>query len=221
MFDRAWLGLLLFTGCIAGPGSPDGGPGVLAPLELGQKPLADLDAPCGEVAGLNGNAVLAQKTEQISTRLAYVTAEGKFVEPSPLTLELTWPASPTAVCYPAYSQPGVIAAARVAIDGLTMRFKTEDGKLDETLSARGWISHSQGNPGAPWVAAITLKGALKGSWKPFPEYEGTASTLSFYTQLAGAESAGRGGTMTLSVNDPREMEAGIYRSTFAVALWPR
>ncbi|GMV13654.1 MAG: hypothetical protein AMXMBFR56_18780 [Polyangiaceae bacterium] len=210
------LGLLaLVVGC---GGGDDGGGG--AASSYGGHDLGSLSESCEGIAGLTGDALLAQKTDQVAATLGYVTASGDKVSPSALTLDLTWPAAPVATCFPAHNEAAVTAEPRVGIRGVGMRFVTADGKFDETLDATAWLTSTSGAPSFPLVVGVTTRSALKGSWEPFPDYGAAGSTLAFVNRLTGATSAQSGGNINMTAATLDELRAGVFRSGFAMALWP-
>lgn len=196
------------------------GGGAAPEPDFGQRPLASLDEPCQAIPGLTGQAVLAQRTDQVTATLAYVTAAAGKVSPTALTIDLTWPGAPIAVCYPAYTSTGVAVGPRVAIEGLSMRFSTADGKFDEVLPAKAWLMTSSGVPGATLAVGVGSRQSLHGSWRPFVDYDNGGSTLAFVSRLAGASSSQAGGNVGLSATAPSEAGAGIFRSGNAMAIWP-
>lgn len=204
---------LLSSAC----GGGDDGDGGSTP-SFGGHDLASLSETCEGVAGLSGQAVLDQKVEQGSSTLGYVTASGDKVSPTELTLALTWPTAPVATCYPAYGEGVVVAEPRVGIAGVQMLLSTADGKFDETLDATAWLPSQSGAPGLPVVVGVTTLDALEGSWEPFPDYGQGGGTLSFVNRLSGAGPLQ--GNVTLSAASAAEIRAGVFRSGFAMAIWP-
>ncbi len=187
--------------------------------DFGQTTIS-LDENCRAVNGLNGQAILAQKADSASTMLAYVTAQGMRVDPTALTMTITWPAAPTATCYPAFEDKGVVVAGpRVAITGLSLKFMTADGKFNETLPATALLPTVNGALQFPQLIAVTSHGSLKGSWDPIPELR-SGGTLIFFTRLAGAGTSSAGGNVGYGDEDPDQLRAGIFKSRFAVALFP-
>jgi hypothetical protein len=190
--------------------------------DFGQHDLGSLDEACEGVSGLTGQAILDQQTDGFSATLSYVTATGGKVNPTPLTVAIEWPASPVATCYPTYSSKGQPPAEpRVAIEGLTLKFKTDDGQFDETLAAKAWYPVINGAPQFPQLMAVTTRGKLHGSWQPFPEYAVTSSTtMGFACRLTGATSAQSGGNVQATGESVAELDAGIARGGFALATYP-
>jgi hypothetical protein len=70
------------------------------------------------------------------------------------------------------------------------------------------------------VVGVTSRSALKGSWEPFPDYGSGGSTLAFVNRLTGATSSQAGGNIGMSAGSPEELRAGVFRSGFAMAIWP-
>lgn len=188
--------------------------------DFGRQTLATLDEACEGIDGLNGQAVLDEQTDLVASTLAYVTATGGTVSPTAVTIVLVWPATPVAVCYPAYTSGPVVASPRVAIEGLSMRFTTADGEFDEELPAKAWITSVAGLPGPASAVAVTSRGALSGTWTPFADYDNGGTTVAFVSRLAGASSSLAGGNVGLSSTTIAEANAGIFRSGNAVAIWP-
>jgi len=188
--------------------------------DFGQTQLETLDTPCMGVAGLTGSAVLARKADMLQGTLSYITANAMRVNPTALTVTLTWPAAPVAVCYPPFMDKGaLVAQARVAVEGLTLTFKTADGKFDESLSAKAWLMQTGTavNP-IPAVVAVTSQGSLRGSWEPFPDYTPAAgSTMPFVLTLVSTTTAS--GNVGMGSEDSGELGAGIFRSRFAMATF--
>jgi len=209
-----WVGLA--TGISLGCGG-----GSAAPESFGQHELGSLDEACEGVLGLTGQAVLDQRSDQITSTLAYVTASGDRVSPTALTIDLAWPAAPVAVCYPSHTSGALVTEPRVAIEGLSMRFATVDGKFDEELPAKAWLTSMSGTPTLSIVIGVTSRGALRGSWSPFGDYDNGGSTLTFVNRLAGASSAQAGGNVGLGYTSIAEAGAGIFRGANAVAVWPQ
>jgi hypothetical protein len=110
----------------------------------------------------------------------------------------------------------------VAIEGLTMRFVTADGKFDETLPAKAWRMTYLGAAGNSIVIAASPREALGGSWVPFPDYDNGGGTLTFVNVLAGTGSGalGAGGNVGMSGTPLAEVGAGIVGSGNAMATWP-
>ena len=184
---------------------------------FGERELASLDEACEGVPGLTGQAILDKRTDAFTATLSYVTASGDRVDPTELSVELTWPVTPVAVCYPQHQT----TAPRVAIDGVGMRFVTADGKFDETLSGKALLPVLNGTPQFAQVIAATKRKSLAGSWQPFPEYAVTAdTTMGFASRLEGAATASAGGTVSASTTSVAELEAGIFMGGFAMAIWP-
>lgn len=191
------------------------------PTDFGDEPLA-LDAPCQGIAGLTGQAVLDRQTDGTTATLRYVTADAQFVDPTELTLAITWPASPTASCYPAWDEAPLYAAAeRVGIHGLTLDVTTADGHFDESLDATAWLVAYQGAPSQVYVAGVTRYEGLHGDWVPFPEYgDGTGTTMDFVAVLPAPPSTQQQGSANMGGIPLDRMEAGVFGSRFAVATWP-
>ncbi|MBI3204978.1 MAG: hypothetical protein HYZ29_25805 [Myxococcales bacterium] len=212
-----WVLLVLgLAGCSGGGGGDGGG----STPSFGGKKLASLTEPCQGITGLTGQAVLDQKTEKVEATLGYVTASGSKVSPTALTLDLIWPGSAAATCYPPYEEGAAVAGPRVGIAGLEMRFVTADGKFDETLEATAWLTTVSGAPGPAMVVGVTTRSALNGTWEPFPDYGQAGSTLSFANRLTGATSAQASGNVSMTAAPPAEIAAGVFRSGFAMAIWP-
>jgi hypothetical protein len=210
-------GMVVWAACAVGCGSSDEDGGGGGGTDYGQKELASLDEACEGVVGLTGRAILDQRADGYSTTLAYVTASGDRVDPTGLDVVVTWPATPVATCYPQYETSG----PRVAIEGLSLTFKTADGKFDEALGAKAWLPVINGAPQFPQVIAATKRAQLAGSWQPFPEYAVTGdTTMGFVSRLAGAATANAGGNVSASTVPLEELGAGIFSGGFAIATWP-
>lgn len=210
--------VLLALGCV-GCGGEDATPGGAGP-SFGQRDLASLTEGCEGIAAMTGQAVLDQKTDQIAATLGYVTASGGKVSPTDLTIDLTWPPAPVATCYPPYEHGGVVTGPRLGVAGVGMRFVTSDGKFDETLASIAWLPSVNGAVGAPVVVGVTARSSLKGSWQPFPDYGAAGTTLAFVNRLSGAQSSQVGGNIGMSTGTIAELEAGVFASGFAMAIWP-
>lgn len=218
---RSWVvGVAVaLAGCGSSPSSGGGSGG--GGKSYGETPLDTLDAPCGDVAGLTGQAILDQRADSIQTTLAYVTSDAQLVDPTALSMTLGWPATPVATCYPPYPEQGVpLADSRVAIDGLQLHFSTADGKFNETLPAKAWLASVNGSVQTPQLVAVTSRGALKGSWTPMPSYDSGGQTVFFSTHLAGANSNLANGLVGLGNQPASELEAYVVRSSSAIAVWP-
>ena len=184
------------------------------------KHAVGLDEPCEGVAGLTGQAILDQRADRIVTTLGYITAQGTRVDPTALMIDLTWPASPAAICYEPYFENGVmVAAARVAIEGLLMHFVTADGKFDETLPAKAWFPVVAGTPQFPQVVAVTVRSNLHGTWQPFPEYATAGNTINFLTRIRSVNPNVVNGNVALSAAIPAQLDAAIFKGSLAVATW--
>jgi len=70
------------------------------------------------------------------------------------------------------------------------------------------------------VVGVESRLALRGSWRPFADYDNGGSTLAFVNRLAGASSSQAGGNAGLSATAPWEAGAGLFRSGNAMAIWP-
>jgi hypothetical protein len=199
-----------------GSGSPGGG------KSFGQHGLGSLDELCEGVTNLTGQAILDQRADTLSTTLSYVTASGDRVDPTPLTATMTWPANPVATCYPTYGEGDqILAGPRVAIEGLTLDFSTADGKFDEHLPAKAWLPTLNGTLQFPQLIAVTTRGALQGSWEPFPEYAVKSdTTMGFSTRLSGPTTDTGSGTVSATASPPAELDAAVFRGAFAMAIWP-
>lgn len=186
--------------------------------------LPSLDDICQSVEGLTGNAILAKRTEAMSGTLAYITGEGDPINPTPFTLGIAWPAEPAATCYPAYVSEnlgGPQAETRVAIEGLTLTFETDDGQFDERLSAKAWLISNNGMIAqSPALVAVTRKSKLKGSWEPLVELVVDDPTISFIAQLFGDASGASTGHVGMAMDAPALLEGGVFGSRFAAAIWP-
>lgn len=190
------------------------------PKDFGQYELGDTQALCENLPGLAADAILAEKVEHIETTLDYITAEGQRVDPTGLTIDLAWPDSPTIVCYPPYAEPGLNPAEeRVAIDGLTMKFTTADGKFAETIDAKAWRIRSNGTLGKPIVIGVSRVSALEGSFMPPPEIIPDPN-LMFSSQLDAAAPNGASGAIGMTNQKPEDMNAAVLIGSIAAALWP-
>lgn len=216
------LVVLALCGATAACGSSDDSGGAGGTTDFGQRDLTSLDEACESVPGLTGQAILDQRADQYTTTLGYVTASGERVDPTQLDVEIVWPANLVATCYPPYqADDQTLAAARVAIEGLGMTFRTADGKFDETLNAKAWLPVINGAVQVPQVIAATTRGKLAGTWQPFPEYAITdGTTIGFVSQLAGANTANAGGNVQATATPVAELDAAIFRGAFALATWP-
>lgn len=203
---------LVSAGC-SGGGGGGGSP------DFGQYALASLTEPCEGVAGLTGQAVLEAANAPYVTELGYITMTGSRVDLTALTIDLAWPASPVATCYPEYTESVNPVAPRVAIEGVTMTFVTADGKFDESLSAKGWLYQLNGFIQQPIALAVTTRGALDGSWEPFEDYTPVSSNMSFYTALTGSSATFTSGNVGGGHEDRDEFNAAIFGSQFAMATW--
>ena len=157
--------------------TPDQDPsGQALELEVGQRRLTSLDEDCEGVQGLNGAAILKHKLEASTHQLRYISVindEVVYSEPVELTLSVSWPQQPTLMCYPAYQDERgrALAPARLAMLGLTLRVKTPDGRLDETMAARAQLSDA----GNGSFLAIAIQGTLpkerlRGAYDPSADY---------------------------------------------------
>jgi hypothetical protein len=206
-----WVGLVAAISLSCGSGSDP-----VPEPDFGQHALASLDEACEGIPGLTGQAVLDQRVDFVSQYLYYVTASGDTVSPTALRIELTWPAAPVAVCYPAYADEGVSTGPRVAIAGVAMRFTTTDGKFAEELAAKAWIFSSSGAASVTAVMAARSRDALTGTWVPFANYDNGGATLTFVKPISGVYSTR--GNVGLSNTSLAEAGAGIVRSGNAVAV---
>lgn len=206
--------LLLVAACSGGGGG--GAP------DFGQYELATLTTECEGFAGLTGQAILdaAPDSNMYATDLGYITAAGGRVDETALTMQLEWPAAPVATCYPAYEKEGTLPAGpRVAIEGVEFSFVTADGKFEESLDAKGWLTTGNGFLQQKIVLAVTTRGALDGSWEPFPDYEPISKNMSFSTALSGSSSTLTSGLVGGGLPDRDEYDAAIFGSQFVMATW--
>ncbi len=212
------LGLLLI-GCTGGE----------SPAETDDTPVTDfggvvvpLADDCAGIAGLSGQALLDHRSDGYTTTLSYVTADAQYVDPTALTVAVTWPASPEATCYPAWDEaPLYTATERVGIHGLTLNVTTADGHFTESLDATAWFISYNGTPGSAYVAGVTRFEGLHGDWVPFPEYgDGTGTTMDFVVVLPAPPAETIQGSVDMGGIPLDRMEAGVFGSRFAVATWP-
>lgn len=133
-----WVALFAFA---VGCGGEDGGENGGTPSSFGGHDLASLDESCEGVAGVTGQALLAQKFEQLSAKLGYVTASGDKVSPTDVSITLVGPASPVATCYPAYSDSTVTAEPRLgskrACSRAASRWRSGHCRHDESRVSEG------------------------------------------------------------------------------------
>ncbi len=101
-----------------------------------------------------------------------------------------------------------------------MHFKTADSKFDETLDATAWLPVLNGAVSSPVAVAAIPRSNLHGTWQPFPDYGAEGTTLSFVIRLQGAQSSNAGGNVTLNNAAVADVDAGIFASGFAMAIWP-
>jgi len=176
-----------------------------------------LDEDCAGIVGLTGQAILDKRTDGHVSTLAYVTAAAEMVDPTEVTVVLTWPDSPVATCYPAWDEtPLYLAEARVGIHGLQMSITTADGHYAETMDATAWYVPYQGTPASAYAVGTKTYAGLDGDWVPFPEYSSTGANMDFNVTLATYVQ----GTVAMGNIPLDRMEAGVFGSRFAVATWP-
>ena len=183
---------------------------------FGGHDLSSLTDPCEGIAGLTGQAILDQRVDTLDSTLAYITASGAPVDPTAVSLTISWPDAPVATCYPPFeSQSHQVADRRVAVAGLTLGFSTADGKFGETLPAKAWLMVTNGAVGPAQIVAVTTRPELKGSWQPFPEF-GAFSTMMF-AMVPSSQS----GVVAASPQSVEELLAGVIRGSLAVATFPQ
>jgi hypothetical protein len=198
-----------------GPAGAGGAGNVYGGVEL-----ASLTDDCEGISGLNGQAILDQKMEQVTTSLGYIGMSGTQVGSTDLTLDITWPAQTVATCYAAFTDPVTTAVteARVGIRGLGMHFVTSDGKFDETVGANAWLSSGGGTVGLATAVGSKSRTALTGTWVPFPDYDNGGTTLTFVNRLTAAGQSN--GNIGLSNATPAALDGGVFAPGNAMALWP-
>ncbi len=211
--------LALVAGCGAkDDGGADGGVDGGGGPEFGEVTLASLDEDCQGVAGLKGQAILDARIDSVQETLSYIEPDGSRVRPTAVTVSLTWPASPSAVCYPPYSATGLNPSAeRVAIEGLQMRFATADGLFDEQVDAKAWLMINGGAIAPLQILAVTRLSGLSGTYEPDPAvFIPGDHTLAF--SVIGP--TGAQGGVGISDELPENLEAAVFLGRFAVGLWP-
>ena len=204
------LGVVLVLGC-GGGGTLGGGTPAIG------KQIIGLHDPCKGIAGLTGGAILDRRVDQFSATLGFFDSEGARVDPTALKIDLTWPEPPAAICYEPIYETDTYVTPRVAIEGLTMRFVTADGKFQETLAAKAWLPVAGGMLLYPLILAVTVRSNLHGSWQPRPEEQG--DTLGFFIVLGYADSAVYSGSIGLGSELPGELDAAIFRDRLTIANW--
>jgi hypothetical protein len=218
---RAPLVLCLLAACSSGNPDTDDTDTTSA-TDFGGEDVA-LDDACGGIDGLTGQALLDRRIDGYDATLAYVTADAQFVDPTGLTVAITWPGSPVATCFPPWDEAPLYAAdQRVGIGGLTLDVTTDDGHFAESLDASAWLIASQGVVQQAVVVGATHYEQLHGDWVPFPEYgDGTGTTMDFDVVLPSVDSAPQQGSAAMGGIPLDRLEAGVFGSRFAVAMWPR
>ncbi len=207
-------------GCGSDGGPTSTGNPLPTPKDFGQYPLATTQEMCEAVAGLSGDTILTQKVDHIETVLDYITPKGERVNPTPVTIDLTWPTKIDVVCYPPYEQPGLNPAlARVAIPGLEMKFVTADGQFNEIIDAKAWLIPFNGTVGQPMVIGTSNVEALQGTFKPPPEIIPNPN-LMFTTRLDAVMPNAAMGAIGMTTENPEDINAGILIGSIAAALWP-
>lgn len=222
-YDKSLPGLLsvcFLVGCGSDGGPTSSGDPLPTPKDYGQSLLGTTQDLCEGVMGLSGDTIWAQKIEHIETMLDYITAKGERVNPTTVTIDLTWPASVEVVCYPPYSEPGLNpAAARVAIAGLTMKLVTGDGQFNEVIDAKAWLIPLNGTLGQPTVIGTGDVESLNGTFKPPPEIVQNPN-LMFSTRLDAAMPNTSAGGVAMTTQNPEDINAGVLIGSIAAALWP-
>jgi hypothetical protein len=221
MTNAARLSLLFLVSstaaCSGGGGGGGGNEG-----DFGQYELASLDEDCEGIAGLRGRVALQAANAPYDAELGYITANAQRIDLTPLTIDLTIPATPTVLCYPEHTtENGVVATPRVAVTGVEMIFATDDGKFDESLDAKLWSTTANGFIQPPMALAVTTRGQLNGSWEPFEDYEPIEKNMSFMTGLTGSSSTFTAGLVGCGHDDRKEYNAAIFDvpGQFAMATW--
>jgi len=160
--------------------------------------LVTLDTECQGVKGLTGNAALAFGVTDATATLNYYTATvltdaGGFTiaGSSSLTVQVTRPASPVALCFPPIPNDPELGSVgpRVGIRGLTLKYQTADGKFAETLDAVIMLGSSNGQVGFPFIKAAVLKSNLKGSYDPNTLQPGTYTGAGYVIHVGGTNAA--------------------------------
>ncbi len=180
----------------------------------------DGSTDCQGIEGLDGDALLALQTDGHSSILRYVTASAEFIDPTPITVAITWPDNPSFTCFPAWDEtPLYVAEPRIGIDGLAMSVTTDDGHFVESLDAQAWLFSVGGVAGQGAVFGTTAYADLEGDWVPVADYgDGTGATLDFQVGLYASPSPN--GTVGMGTIPLDRMRAGVFGSRFAVATWP-
>lgn len=199
------LGALFLVGCSGGSGTTDTD---LPPATDFGDVAVPLDAPCEGIAGLTGQAILDLQTTGSTTTLAYVTADAQVVDPTALTVAITWPSAPEARCYPAWDEaPLYQAPERVGIHGLTLGITTADGHFAESLDATAWLIASQGAPQA-LVAGVTTYAGLHGDWVAIPRVRRRHRRDDGLPVVPPGGSGGRAARLGGHGRDPRRSDGG-------------
>ncbi len=131
--------------------------------------LPTLDTDCQGVKGLTGNAALAfGATDDAGRTLTYYSATTGAIGTSNLTLKVTLPAVPTALCFPAITGDPFLGnvGPRVGIRGAKLQYQTADGKFSESFDATIALGTSNGNVGNPVVRATVRTSTLSGTYDP-------------------------------------------------------
>ncbi|MFO0618074.1 MAG: hypothetical protein U0414_36115 [Polyangiaceae bacterium] len=139
--------------------------------------LATEDEVCEGIAGLTAGHLLMDPLESGTNTIQYISVDGMGMAQingsSSLTVSVTWPANPVAICYPLYESQttGVKQWPRIGISGLKVHFTTQDGKFNETVDGVAALQSTDGGMvGGTSVLAAELEADLVGTYDPNVTY---------------------------------------------------
>lgn len=168
-----------------------------------------LDENCGDVPGLNGQAILAAKVEHQTLTMS-LYEDMAFEGPIDLTIDLAWPDAPVALCFPGPSP-------KVAVVGVEMRFADAPGNFDETFDAAVFLESAGGQISlAPYALAAEIESSLHGAWKSPPDFAAIDFTMRFVTSLE----ANARGNIAIGQSPLTEIRTAAGLTLSAIAAWP-
>lgn len=178
-----------------------------------------MDEDCEGIAGLNGDALIADTTDTLIVTMADVDADtDEHTNPRELTIGITWPNTPEATCYPEYFEDPATIQPRLAIWGVTITATTTDGEFSESFEGAAWLSTNNGTVGSPSVAGGAEIAEIAGSYMPGDEVLFPNPYVSLFTTLSGP--LGARGNFAMSAAGSVKLSYGSFTGRQIVISWP-
>ena len=205
----------------------DAGPPTAADFDAER--VHDPFAACEEVPGLTLNALLERRTDAVFANFGYFLWESPddqaLGNATSFTVTLTWLNNPEALCYPAWESPEpptLVAAPRLAVEGLVLRFRTADGLFDETMDAKAWAFSRDDVVTSFAVIAGRHYDDLEGSYVIPPALVPSLRWITFRVGLVGSESGATGSGTVGAWPELRaaEIQHGIFPGGAALGGYP-